>query len=427
MGFTAINAPKFARQKSIPSPTSTPSIALNAPPTISTTSPVLHAGKTPQSDAVNGYIRETTTHSTAGSTRQTKEPTPKKTEVNATRVTGQTDSTTIEQYPLPATQVVTPQPTPNATVETRDSAPYEPIRTALPLSTKNAPNSKTSEQLPPQALQCPLPPPGCENSLPSLGYQNTPLPRQTLQNTNKPPPSITQPASESHDYKCPTQLKAPTNSPLLKQNQKFISTQTNVTPVKVPKPPSIQPERTERLPSNIPALSNSELNCQARSDLPTVEASPLKPISNTPPSIAALPRPLSTSKPKASARTGRDSTSTVSGKESHNTNQQRHPYYTFSYPQVKSEPNFLQGFKSVLQKGDYKEPEPRVHAFGITEVPTLRPTPKEFKDPASYIAKIQHIGKKYGMVKVIPPSSWDPPFSLDTDVSSATSLSIPSL
>ncbi|XP_059612506.1 lysine-specific demethylase 5-like isoform X1 [Phlebotomus argentipes] len=47
------------------------------------------------------------------------------------------------------------------------------------------------------------------------------------------------------------------------------------------------------------------------------------------------------------------------------------------------------------------------------EAPVFRPTLEEFKDPAAYISKIRPTAEECGICKIIPPSSWSPPFTLD--------------
>jgi len=63
-----------------------------------------------------------------------------------------------------------------------------------------------------------------------------------------------------------------------------------------------------------------------------------------------------------------------------------------------------------------REPATRSHIHGIAEAPTFRPTEEEFKDPMEYMRKIAPEGSKYGIVKIIPPDSWNPEFALDTSV-----------
>ena len=55
--------------------------------------------------------------------------------------------------------------------------------------------------------------------------------------------------------------------------------------------------------------------------------------------------------------------------------------------------------------------------FGLQESPTYRPTAEQFKDPVQYIESIREEAQKYGIVKIIPPDSWNPEFAIDTEVS----------
>lgn len=50
----------------------------------------------------------------------------------------------------------------------------------------------------------------------------------------------------------------------------------------------------------------------------------------------------------------------------------------------------------------------------LTECPTLRPSASEFQDPIGYLSRrdIKQLGYKYGIVKVVPPEGWQPPFLL---------------
>jgi [histone H3]-trimethyl-L-lysine4 demethylase len=54
--------------------------------------------------------------------------------------------------------------------------------------------------------------------------------------------------------------------------------------------------------------------------------------------------------------------------------------------------------------------------FGLQEAPTFRPTEEEFRNPTEYIRKITPEGKRYGIVKIIPPDEWNPELAIDTEV-----------
>lgn len=51
--------------------------------------------------------------------------------------------------------------------------------------------------------------------------------------------------------------------------------------------------------------------------------------------------------------------------------------------------------------------------FGVEETLTLYPSIEEFADPAKYLREHAELGEKYGILKVVPPTSWCPKFSLD--------------
>ncbi|KAI9000697.1 PLU-1-like protein-domain-containing protein [Trametes punicea] len=53
--------------------------------------------------------------------------------------------------------------------------------------------------------------------------------------------------------------------------------------------------------------------------------------------------------------------------------------------------------------------------FGLTDCPTFRPTPEEWKDPMAYISSISDAGKRYGIIKIVPPLGWNMPFVTDTE------------
>ncbi|XP_047327133.1 putative lysine-specific demethylase JMJ16 [Impatiens glandulifera] len=50
-----------------------------------------------------------------------------------------------------------------------------------------------------------------------------------------------------------------------------------------------------------------------------------------------------------------------------------------------------------------------VHITELEEVPVFRPTEEEFKDMIKYISSVYPQAKKYGICRVVPPSSWQPP------------------
>lgn len=64
-----------------------------------------------------------------------------------------------------------------------------------------------------------------------------------------------------------------------------------------------------------------------------------------------------------------------------------------------------------------REERTRKHRlFDIPNAPTYYPTEDEFRDPMEYMRKIAPEGSKYGIVKVVPPKSWNPSFAINTEV-----------
>lgn len=53
----------------------------------------------------------------------------------------------------------------------------------------------------------------------------------------------------------------------------------------------------------------------------------------------------------------------------------------------------------------------------MESIPTLRPTIREFANPIEYLSesKVQRLGHKYGMVKIVPPEGFHPHFSINRD------------
>ena len=54
--------------------------------------------------------------------------------------------------------------------------------------------------------------------------------------------------------------------------------------------------------------------------------------------------------------------------------------------------------------------------YDIPEAPTYWPTEEEFRDPMEYMRQIAPEGRKYGIVRIVPPETWNPPFAINTEV-----------
>ena len=65
-------------------------------------------------------------------------------------------------------------------------------------------------------------------------------------------------------------------------------------------------------------------------------------------------------------------------------------------------------------QGEHRVKKSRL--FNIPDAPVFRPSEEEFRDPMEYIRKIAPEGSKYGIVKIVPPDSWNPPFAINTEV-----------
>lgn len=79
-------------------------------------------------------------------------------------------------------------------------------------------------------------------------------------------------------------------------------------------------------------------------------------------------------------------------------------------------------------QGAHMDPPPKPNRmFGLQEAPTYRPTPEQFKDPVQYIQSIREEAQKFGIVKIVPPEDWNPPFAVDTEVSLHATIPLGSL
>lgn len=101
-----------------------------------------------------------------------------------------------------------------------------------------------------------------------------------------------------------------------------------------------------------------------------------------------------------------------------------HPSHSHNVPLSarRSAPLDLSTVERRGQSNAPREPSTRIRPHGLPEAPTFRPTEEEFKDPVAYMQKIAPEGKKYGICRVIPPENWQPPFAIDTEVSTQLSL-----
>jgi histone demethylase JARID1 len=59
-------------------------------------------------------------------------------------------------------------------------------------------------------------------------------------------------------------------------------------------------------------------------------------------------------------------------------------------------------------------PKPQ-RMFGLQEAPTYRPTAEQFKDPVAYMQSIREEAQQFGIVKIVPPDTWNPSFAVDTE------------
>lgn len=72
--------------------------------------------------------------------------------------------------------------------------------------------------------------------------------------------------------------------------------------------------------------------------------------------------------------------------------------------------------RTVERKGQRPDTPRTNRMFNLPNAPIYRPTEEEFRDPMEYMRKIAPEGSKYGIVKVVPPSTWNPSFAINTEV-----------
>ena len=62
---------------------------------------------------------------------------------------------------------------------------------------------------------------------------------------------------------------------------------------------------------------------------------------------------------------------------------------------------------------DGSKGDAHLYAQGIEAAPTFHPTEQEFKDPLAYINSCRPAGERSGIVCIVPPLSFKPPFALE--------------
>lgn len=87
---------------------------------------------------------------------------------------------------------------------------------------------------------------------------------------------------------------------------------------------------------------------------------------------------------------------------------------TSSGPTVSVDPQLPPVAPSETPQSLRKYPE-LFGQLGVHEAPTLYPTMEEFADPHKFLQANIAFGEKYGILKVVPPHSWKPGFSLDPE------------
>lgn len=87
-----------------------------------------------------------------------------------------------------------------------------------------------------------------------------------------------------------------------------------------------------------------------------------------------------------------------------------HHYNPYIYPQNRNRVNPPPDFLGT-KRDDYSEVKPAM----CERIPVVHPTAKEFKDPMAYVESIRELGEKYGAVKIVPPTGFQPRFAANLE------------
>lgn len=85
-----------------------------------------------------------------------------------------------------------------------------------------------------------------------------------------------------------------------------------------------------------------------------------------------------------------------------------------SYTAFTAEPLDLSTIQNDPLPPTCERPTPRL--FDLEHCPVYHPTIEQFARPLEYIENVANKSKQYGILKVVPPKEWKPPFVLDTEV-----------
>ena len=71
----------------------------------------------------------------------------------------------------------------------------------------------------------------------------------------------------------------------------------------------------------------------------------------------------------------------------------------------------------ILENHDDPEFPSQARPFDLPHAPVFHPTEEEWQNPIQYMEWIRAtVGDEFGLAKIIPPSSWQPPFVIDPTV-----------